>query len=114
VLASHPDDRFGLRPHHEAELRTLAERDVELLSRSGCAVVGTLDDLVPPPGEPRPHPDDVPDAEIVPVAAQAIEQMIRDVQRLSARSRRRSRPGQSASLGTRLLGRLRPGRRGHR
>jgi hypothetical protein len=122
VLASRPDERFGLRPRHESELRARAERDVDALSRMGCAVVGTLDDLVPPPSAPRPHPDDVPDEEIVTVAAQAIEQMIRDVQHLHDRSRRQpgarsgrtARADRTARTLRSALGRLRAVARGRR
>ncbi len=109
VLAAQRGDRFGLKDEHAAELRELAVAGVAEIADAGYAVTGDLADLVPPEHQPvRPHPDHVPDAEIIDVAARAIEQMVRDVMELSVkrqrwrreamRLRKRTIPGQLSLL----------------
>lgn len=115
VLVPQRGERFGLRPHDVTELRRRSLQAVETIDAHGCRVVGDLADLVPTEGQPtRPHPDDVTEAEMLDVAARAIDQMVRDVRRLTTerdRLRRRSSsaPAASASGSARhaLLGRVR-------
>lgn len=84
VLVPQRGDRFAPRPEHAARLSELSAAAAEAVRAGGFAVVGDLDDLVVPPVTPGgPYPDDVSDAEIVEVAARAIEQMIRDVKELT-------------------------------
>jgi hypothetical protein len=106
------------RAHDAERLRKLAVEAVAEIERGGYAVTGDLQELVPAPEPPvGPHPDDIPDAEVVEVATRAIERMIHDVKelteerdRLLAEARRRSVRGASSSaraVGTRLLTRVR-------
>lgn len=84
VLVPQRGQRFGPRPHHVAQLseRSAAARD--WIRERGFPVVGDLEDLASTAVPEGTHPDDVTDAEIVEVAAQAIERMIRDVRELTA------------------------------
>jgi hypothetical protein len=89
VLVPQGGERFGLRPHDAAALRELSAAAAESIGRAGYPVTGDLADLVPAEEQPvRPHPDDVTEAEMLEVAARAIDQMIRDVRELSNRQRR--------------------------
>jgi hypothetical protein len=83
VLVPQKGERFGLRPDQEKQLRELSAAASEAIRDGGFPVTGDLDDLVPAPQQERPHPDDVTEAEMLDVAARAIDQMIRDVRRLS-------------------------------
>lgn len=98
VLVPQRGERFGPRPHHVAELATRSAAARDWIAEQGYAVVGDLDDLLSTATPDGTHPGDVPDSEIVDVAARAIERMIRDVReltterdRLRAKLRRRSR-----------------------
>lgn len=98
VLVPQRGERFGPRPHHVAELASRSAAAKEWLEQQGFPVVGDLDDLLSTASPDGTHPGDVPDDELVQVAARAIEQMIRDVRELTierdklrARLRRRSR-----------------------
>jgi hypothetical protein len=108
VLAPQRGERFGLKDEHATELRKLALQAVDDIAAVGYPVIGDLADLVPPEEQPaRPHPDHVPDREVVEVAARAIEQMIRDVmtasdgrrrwRRQALRLQRRTLPGRVAA-----------------
>lgn len=80
VLVPQRGERFGLRPQHWSALRELSLTAVKAIETAGYSVTGDLDELIPDVDPPkRPNPDDVTDAEIVDVAARAIEQMVRDV-----------------------------------
>jgi hypothetical protein len=84
VLVPQKGERFALRPQQEKELRDLSAAAAQAIRDGGFPVTGDLDDLVPAPtDQERPHPDDVTEAEMLDVAAQAIDQMIRDVRQLS-------------------------------
>jgi hypothetical protein len=117
VLVPQKGERFGPRPEHAELLRQRSQSDVDELRRRGVTVIGDLDDLVLPPPPQGPHPDDVSDAEVIDVAARAIEQMIRDVRELTlerdawrARARRgRIRRPASTTVGApgRLTARMR-------
>ncbi|HET8605107.1 MAG TPA: hypothetical protein VFM09_14355 [Marmoricola sp.] len=128
VLGPQRGPRFGLDDAHATELRKLALDAVADIEQLGCQVHGDLADLVPSEQQPaRPHPDRVPEDEVVEVASRAIEQMVRDVRALTEerdrwrreamRLRRRTVTGQSsrlrrlattspASLGARLRRRI--------
>lgn len=97
VLVPQRGERFGLRPAQVAELRRRSLEDVERIRAGGYTVVGELSDLVPAESErEQPHPDDVTETEMLDVAARAIDQMIRDVRKLTLerdRLRARSRAG---------------------
>jgi hypothetical protein len=83
VLVPQKGARFGPRPHDVERLRELADVAVAAIKERGHPVIGDLTDLVsaePPVGL---RPDEIPDNEIVDVAARAIEQMIRDVRTLT-------------------------------
>ena len=102
VLVPQRGERFGLRPDDVTELRHRSLQAVEAIDAHGCRVVGDLDDLVPDEHQPsRPHPDDVTEAEMLEVAGRAIDQMIRDVRRLTTerdrlrRAAAKTRPGQA-------------------
>jgi len=84
VLVPQRGERFGPRPHHVAELATRSATAKDWIVEQGFSVVGDLDDLLSTAAPDGTHPSDVPDAEIVDVAARAIEQMIRDVRDLTA------------------------------
>ena len=84
VLVPQQGERFGLRPEQAAKLRTLSVAAVESIAAAGYSVVGDLDDLVPAEQQPdRPHPGDISESEMLDVAGRAIDQMIRDVRRLT-------------------------------
>jgi hypothetical protein len=84
VLVPQRGERFGLRPDDVTELRRRSIEAVEAIRARDCRVVGDLADLVPARDQPsRPHPDDVTEAEMLDVAGRAIDQMIRDVRRLT-------------------------------
>jgi hypothetical protein len=84
VLVPQRGERFGPRPHHVAELATRSSAAKDWIQEQGFAVIGDLDDLLSTAAPDGTHPSDVPDSEIVEVAARAIEQMIRDVRDLTA------------------------------
>ena len=84
VLVPQRGERFGPRPHHVAELATRSATAKDWIEEQGFPVVGDLDDLLSTAVPEGAHPDDVPDDEILDVAARAIEQMIRDVRDLTA------------------------------
>ena len=91
VLVPQEGERFGLRPDDAAALRELSMAAAESIGRAGYPVTGDLADLVPAKDQPqRPHPDDVTEAEMLDVAARAIDQMIRDVRDLSRQRRKRA------------------------
>ncbi|MFT3874500.1 MAG: hypothetical protein QM714_17945 [Nocardioides sp.] len=93
VLVPQRGERFGPRPEQAAALTARSEHAVEVIREAGYPVIGDLDDLVSvQPRQTGLSPDDVTDAEIVDVAARAIEQMIRDVKQLTeSRDRWRAR-----------------------
>ncbi len=85
VLVPQRGERFGLRPEQVSALRERSLVAVETLRAAGYPVAGDLDDLVPQDERsPKPHPGDVTETEMLEVAAVAIDQMIRDVRRLTA------------------------------
>ena len=91
VLVPQRGERFGLRAEQVSRLRARAIEDVARIRAAGHPVAGDLDDLVPDEQlHPLPHPDDVPESEVLEVAARAVEQMVRDVRRLT-RERDRAR-----------------------
>lgn len=84
VLVPQRGERFTPRPEHAARLAERSAEAAAMIRATGYPVVGDLDDLVSPTvREGGAYPDDVSDAEIVDVAAGAIEQMIRDVKELT-------------------------------
>jgi hypothetical protein len=84
VLVPQKGERFGLRPTHAQRLGELSATAAEAVRAGGYPVAGDLDDLVPSETQPElPHPDDVTEAQMLDVAAQAIDQMIRDIRDLS-------------------------------
>ncbi|WP_183100729.1 hypothetical protein [Nocardioides pelophilus] len=84
VLVPQRGERFGPRPHHVAELASRSAAARDWVQQQEVRVVGDLDDLLSTAAPDGTHPGDVPDSEIVDVAARAIEQMIRDVRDLTA------------------------------
>jgi hypothetical protein len=117
VLAPQNGERFGLRPADASELREESIAAVRAIAAGGYDVVGDLDDLVPPEAQPvRPHPDDVAEADIIDVAARAIDQMIRDVREVTNErnawrelAEKKSHPqiGRNARRARRVLRRIR-------
>lgn len=106
VLVPQKGDRFYPSDTHLDELQKRSREAVEAIRAGGYDVVGDLDELVVegPTGE-RAHPDRVTDAELVQVAARAIEQMIRDMREMTLERnkwRDRARSGSSARLGARV------------
>lgn len=105
VLVPQKGQRFYPSDDYRDELRRRSTEAVEAIGAGGFDVVGDLDDLLTEgPTADGAHPDRVSDAEIVQVAAQAIEQMIRDmramtIERNTWRDRAQAR-GPAASLGT--------------
>lgn len=83
VLVPQRGERFGPRPHHVAELATRSATAKDWIEEQGFVVVGDVDDLLSTITPDGTHPSDVPDQEVVDVAARAIEQMIRDVRDLT-------------------------------
>ena len=111
VLVPQRGPRFAPRREHVALLREHCLEAVDSIRDGGFPVTGDLADLIPPadpPVRPHPHPDDVTDAEMLEVAAHAIDQMIRDVMQLTeerdllrsqvTRRRRRQRSASRAGL----------------
>jgi hypothetical protein len=90
VLVPQQGARFQPRAEQAERLAARSRTAVETIRDGGYPVVGDLDDLLVTAPAGGPHPDDVSDAEIVDVAARAIEQMIRDV-RVLTRQRDRLR-----------------------
>ncbi|MDQ3615870.1 MAG: hypothetical protein M3393_04475 [Actinomycetota bacterium] len=116
VLVPQRGERFGLRPQHWAELRQLSASAAKAIEEAGYDVTGDLTELVPD-AEPtiRPNPDDIPDAEIVDVAARAIEQMVRDVRELTLERDEAKRRAAVATQRARARGsRIQPRSRGRR
>lgn len=84
VLVPQRGERFGLRPAQVSELRRRSLDAVEQIRAGGYTVVGDLSELVPDEEQQeQPHPDDVTETEMLEVAGAAIDQMIRDVRRLT-------------------------------
>ena len=83
VLVPQKGERFGPRPHQVEQLAARAEEARDWIRDHGFPVVGDLEDLASVAVPDGAHPDDVPDAEVVDVAARAIERMIRDVRELT-------------------------------
>lgn len=94
VLAAQGGERFALRRDHADKLRELARQAVQDIAEPGYRVIGDLQDLVPAADLPGRTPDDVPAEEVADVAAQAIEQMIRDVMTKTYEARRWRREAQ--------------------
>ncbi len=111
VLGPQQGVRFAPRPAEVERLRVLADEAVAAIKASGAAVVGDLDDLLLPDEVTGAHPDDVSDSEVIETAALAIEQMIRDVRRLTRQNQqlrqrvRRTPPGRLGRLRRKLLSR---------
>jgi hypothetical protein len=85
VLVPQGGERFGLRAHHADQLTDRARQMVSVAAAAGYDVVGELDELIPRPELTAggPNPGDVNDSEMLDVAVVAIDQMIRDVRRLT-------------------------------
>jgi hypothetical protein len=84
VLVPQAGPKPGPRPDQAERLRKLCLEAVTELENRRYVVTGDLRDLVPPEDPPLgPHPDDVPDSEVVEVAARAIDRMIHDVRSLT-------------------------------
>jgi hypothetical protein len=88
VLGPQKGARFAPRPAEVERLRVLSEEAVTAVEASGAGVVGDLSDLLPPETVTGAHPDDVTDSEVLETAALAIEQMIRDVRRLTRQNQK--------------------------
>jgi hypothetical protein len=85
VLVPQGGARFAPRTHHAARLRELSKEAAEAVATGGYDVTGAVADLVPaelPPVD-GPHPDDVPESELLEVAAKAFDRMIHDVKELT-------------------------------
>ncbi|MFT4009790.1 MAG: hypothetical protein QM655_07070 [Nocardioidaceae bacterium] len=81
VLVPQQGPRFGTRPDVTAELVRRSRAAARTIRREGYDVVGDLGDLryqPPDPEVPPPYPDDVTTEQMLEVALDAIEQMIRD------------------------------------
>ena len=92
VLVPQRGERFGPRPHQVEQLAARCAEARDWIRGQGFPVVGDLEDLASVAVPDGTHPDDVEDAEIVDVAARAIERMIRDVRELTTeRDRLRAR-----------------------
>jgi hypothetical protein len=115
VLVPQRGERFALRSGDVVELRRRSLEAVDALRAGGCRVVGDLADLVPLEDQPaRPHPDDVTESEMLDVAGRAIDQMIRDVRRLTNerdRLRAAARRTRPAVTGNAVVDRVRRLRR---
>ena len=113
VLVPQRGERFGLRPEQVAVLRERATGAVEALRAGGYPVAGDLADLVPGEDPPvLPHPDEVSEAEMLDVAAVAIDQMIRDVRRLTLQRDRARAAAAGGGLAARVRRRAGRWRRG--
>jgi hypothetical protein len=100
VLVPQRGERFAPRPAHAAELLDRVTQAAQVIRDGGYPVVGDLEDLTSVrPSESGAYPDDVTDAEIVDVAARAIEQMIRDVKKLTEQRDRARQAARSRSRG---------------
>ncbi len=88
VLGPQKGARFAPRASEVDQLRVLSEQAVAAVQASAARVIGDLTDLLPPDSVTGAHPDDVTDSEIIETAAVAIEQMIRDVRRLTQQNQR--------------------------
>jgi len=118
VLVPQRGSRFSPRPHQVAALDERCRQAVAAVRDAGYPVAGDLDELLPRAARSGgAHPDDVGDDELVEVAARAIEQMVRDVRRLTeqrdrwrreALAARRRRPGHLARRLAGALGGRRP------
>lgn len=94
ILVPQAGDRFGLRPEHAERLVDLSREAARQISEGGYQVTGDVADLVPTGLPTTRTPDDVDDAEVIEVAAQAIDRLVRDVRRLTLqRDRRQARTG---------------------
>jgi hypothetical protein len=106
VLVPQKGDRFYPSDTYRDELQKRSHEAVEAIRTGGYAVAGDLGELlVEGPTVEGPHPDRVTDAELVQVAARAIEQMIRDMREMTLDRnewRARARSGSSARLGLRV------------
>ena len=113
VLGPQKGTRFTPRAAEVEQLRSLSEEAVTSVEASGARVVGDLTDLLPPDSVTGAHPDDVQDEEIIETAAVAIEQMIRDVRKLTRQNDRLRRRLRGTGRGhlRRLVQRLRGGPR---
>jgi hypothetical protein len=108
VLVPQAGERFGLRTQQAEKLRELSEAAVKVIETAGYHVTGDLAELVPDLDErASPHPDDIPDAVLVDVAARAIEQMIGDVRALTLERNRWRRRAKNTSAVRRGAGRAR-------
>jgi hypothetical protein len=83
VLVPQKGERFGPRPHQVEQLVARSTEARDWVRDRGFRVVGDLEDLTSVAVPDGTHPDDVPDAEVLDVAARAIERMIRDVRDLT-------------------------------
>ena len=85
VLVPQGGARFAPRIPHAAQLRQLSEEAAAAIVTGGYDVTGDVADLVPAalPPEDAPYPDDVPESELLEVAAKAIDRMIHDVKELT-------------------------------
>lgn len=84
VLVAQDGPKFGPRPDHAARLAALSADAATELRRRGYAVIGDLDDLVPPADAPAlRNPGDVSDAEKLEVALRAIDTLVHDVRSLT-------------------------------
>lgn len=113
ILVPQAGDRFGLREDHAKALAEESRKAADVLASLECTVSGDLSDLAPTDVPRGRTPDEVPDHEIVEVAAQAIDQLVRDVRDLTAqrdRWRRRARRGRRGGA-RRGAARLRTGAR---
>lgn len=94
VLVPQRGPRLGLREDHRAALAEASAAAVAAVRDGGYPLAGDLDDLQPADEPDLARPSEVSDAELVEVAAVALERMIRDVRRLTlAQQRRRGRTG---------------------
>ena len=69
--------RLGLRADHRDSLAAVSGRAIRAVQRGGYPVAGDLEDLRPVPEPGLVSPADVSEADLVEVAAVAIERMIR-------------------------------------
>lgn len=105
VLVPQGGARFAPRKEHRDRLLARVAEAITAIDAGGYRVIGDLDELLDPgPLEQGTHPDDVPVDEVLDVAARAIEQMIHDVQRLTAeRDQWRRRADARTARGFRAL-----------
>lgn len=92
VLVPQAGDRFGVRTSDGEALVERSRLAAQRIEEGGYPVTGDLADLVPTELPQARNPGDVEDDEVVEVAVQAIDQLIRDVRALTTeRDRWRSR-----------------------